>query len=49
MIKIAHVRDLSKLKDYPTEVIELVHHHVTVLDTEYGENRVLMKMMEDIS
>lgn len=38
MIKIAHVREVNSLT-LPQEVLTVVLDAVTILDTEYGENR----------
>lgn len=39
MIKIAHVKEVEVLKGLPSEVIDVIRDAVTILDTEYGENR----------
>lgn len=38
MITIAHVREVDVL-ELPSEVIDVILEAVTILDTEYGENR----------
>ena len=39
MKKIAHVRELEVITDLPAQVIKVIEEAVTILDTEYGEDR----------